>query len=442
MSDFILEYDILESIVKDSNSMGKRAEEYRKSLESRVISALGNVTGPSSAYLTSASDSVGDKINALKKKSDAFYHYAEQISNLLKVAEQVDQEVANTIAAQREFRIEHHESQRLGNWKAVLPNLLAGVGSSSLLAAQIAGLSAGIDTGSSKANIKLLYKSAEGKAAVTGKTANPVLPALTSKKALSKTSDLKSSKDNVKVTLKTTVKQDTQKPKSSVQQTDKTKDTAKAAASTTGDKSSIGSTSEFKKKFGETINKMAKDLGVDPNMLAAVILVESSGSGFVDGKLKIRFENHYFLKRTSEYKDLFTYDWRSHKYRTSTKEEWKTVHTGKQSSEYTAFNFAKSLKEEAAYQSISMGMGQIMGGNYKAAGYKSAKAMYEDFSKGHEQQIKGMGTFFKNYNNGNTLKALQKGDLETFVKQYNGNGQVETYTKLMKKRMEEYKKAK
>lgn len=79
---------------------------------------------------------------------------------------------------------------------------------------------------------------------------------------------------------------------------------------------------------------------------------------------------------------------------------------------------------------------------YKAAGYNSAKEMYEDFSKGNEQQLKGMITFFKNYNNGNTLKALQKGDLKSFVTQYNGDGQVETYTNLMIKKAEQYKNTK
>ncbi len=209
-----------------------------------------------------------------------------------------------------------------------------------------------------------------------------------------------------------------------------------------GDKSPIGSTSEFKHKYGNTIKQMANELEVDPNMLAAVILVESGGSGFVNGRLKIRFENHYFLNRTNGYTDLFTYYWKDHKFRKSIDEEWKPVHTNKQSSEYAAFNFAKSLNEEAAYESISMGMGQIMGAHFRAAGYNSAKKMYEDFSRGHEQQIKGMATFFKNYNNGSTLHALQIGDLETFVTQYNGNGQVEDYTNLMKKRMEEYKNAK
>jgi RHS repeat-associated protein len=209
-----------------------------------------------------------------------------------------------------------------------------------------------------------------------------------------------------------------------------------------GDKSPIGSTAEFKKKFGYIINEQANELGVDPNLLAAVILVESGGSGFVNGNLKIRFENHAFLNATNKYKELFTYEWRSHRFRTSTNSKWKKVHTGKQNDEYVAFEFAASLNKNAAYESISMGLGQIMGYNHNAAGYSSAKEMYEDFGKGHGQQIKGMITFFKNYRNGSTLRALQHGDLKTFVTQYNGTGQVDAYTKIMMKRMEEYKNAK
>jgi hypothetical protein len=127
MSDFILEYDILESIAKHSNSLGKRAEEYKESLENRMLSGIGNITGPSSRYLLNASDSISDKINDLKQKSETFYNFAKQISNLLKVAEQIDQEVADAISAQREYLLEHHESLRIQNFKVRLLELLVEV---------------------------------------------------------------------------------------------------------------------------------------------------------------------------------------------------------------------------------------------------------------------------------------------------------------------------
>jgi hypothetical protein len=127
MSDFILEYDILESIAKHSNSLGKRAEEYKESLENRMLSGIGNITGPSSRYLLNASDSISDKINDLKQKSETFYNFAKQISNLLEVAEQIDQEVADAISAQREYLLEHHESLRIQNFKVRLLELLVEV---------------------------------------------------------------------------------------------------------------------------------------------------------------------------------------------------------------------------------------------------------------------------------------------------------------------------
>ena len=45
MSDFILEYECLESIVHYSKALGKRAEEYSEGLESKIIRGIGNVTG-------------------------------------------------------------------------------------------------------------------------------------------------------------------------------------------------------------------------------------------------------------------------------------------------------------------------------------------------------------------------------------------------------------
>ncbi|WP_127489372.1 N-acetylmuramidase domain-containing protein [Paenibacillus ehimensis] len=212
----------------------------------------------------------------------------------------------------------------------------------------------------------------------------------------------------------------------------------------TGDRQAIGSIAEFKRKYGGIIQTNAQELGVDANVLAAVILVESSGSGFVDGKLKIRFENHQFVDRAG-YKELFTWSsearWKGHKFRESVKHEWKMVHTGSQMGEYAAFEFAKKLKESAAYEAISMGMGQIMGFNYKQAGYHSAREMFDDFNRGHEQQINGMIHFMRGYNGGKLLKALKNNDLRSFVTQYNGSGQVDAYTEKMEKAMETYRKA-
>jgi hypothetical protein len=146
MSDFILEYEVLEKIAKNSNSLGKSAKEYSERLQSKIISGINDITGASSGYLVSANDLVRDKINALNQKSQAFYSFAEQVSYLLKVAEEADQEVADAIAAQREYFLDHHESLRIDDWKAKLLDLLVDVKNSIPLLNLLADILKGLET--------------------------------------------------------------------------------------------------------------------------------------------------------------------------------------------------------------------------------------------------------------------------------------------------------
>lgn len=197
-----------------------------------------------------------------------------------------------------------------------------------------------------------------------------------------------------------------------------------------GDKSSFSTVAEFKKKYGDVIKKIGAELNVDPNILGGVVLVESGGSGFENGKLKIRFEVHHFVKQSTS---LFSFGRprsKGHKYRESAGLPWKEVHTKDQSSEYGALDLAITQNEEKAYSAISMGLTQIMGFNHKALGYKSAKEMFQKFSTGHEEQIRGFVSFIKHKN---LIKALQKEDFNAFVSAYNGKGNVEQYTKKLRK---------
>lgn len=201
------------------------------------------------------------------------------------------------------------------------------------------------------------------------------------------------------------------------------------------DKREIASIAEFKKRYGSMINEKAKELGVDPDLLGATIWVESSGSGFSGGKLKIRFENHHFIDKAGKDYGLFSgTEWNApHFYRESSNEPWKVVHSGEQYDEHAAFESAKRLNPEAAHKSVSMGMGQIMGFNHKAAGYDSAKEMFDDFSRGHTPQINGMVAFLRNDKDGNLVKALQDRDLREYVKLYNGTGDEASVAKYLKK---------
>lgn len=79
-----------------------------------------------------------------------------------------------------------------------------------------------------------------------------------------------------------------------------------------------------------------------------------------------------------------------------------------------------------------------MGEDYKAAGYNSAKEMFDDFSRGHTPQINGMASFIKNAKGGSLLRALQNRDLREFVKLYNGEGNIEEYLKKLEEKVPIY----
>lgn len=181
----------------------------------------------------------------------------------------------------------------------------------------------------------------------------------------------------------------------------------------------------LKEKHGALLQSYAN--AIDVNVLGAFILVESSGSGFSNGKLVIRLENHKFINYAG-YKDIyFSYGnpiYKGHMYRTNKEATWITCHTC-QAQEYDAFNFAKTLNSDAVYKSVSMGLGQIMGFNYNNCGYSSAKAMYDDFITGEDKQIRGIINLI--LNNANLLKACKDKNYSKIAYYYNGSGAVDTY---------------
>lgn len=199
----------------------------------------------------------------------------------------------------------------------------------------------------------------------------------------------------------------------------------------------------LKKNHGALITTYANQYNIDVNVLGAFILVESSGSGFSNGKVKIRLENHHFIKySSSDYKDkYFTYGnptYTGHKYRKNVKDSWITCHTS-QTQENDAFNFAKTLNENAAYMSISMGLGQIMGFNHSACGFTSAKAMYTAFAKGEAEQIKGMIMFIAS--NSKLLTACRDKNYRKIAEYYNGSGNVSDYAPKLEAAYTYYKNA-
>ncbi len=151
---------------------------------------------------------------------------------------------------------------------------------------------------------------------------------------------------------------------------------------------------------GRFVYQQSQALGFEAAIGAAVLSVESGGSGHVNGKLKIRFESHIFQNRSGQYVGV--------------------NHTGAQADEYAAFEQAKTVNRTAAYESISMGAAQIMGFNAQRVGYGSAEEMFDEFQVSLAAQLAGMFEFVRT---SKTLhNAAKAKDWATFAYYYNGAG--------------------
>lgn len=153
----------------------------------------------------------------------------------------------------------------------------------------------------------------------------------------------------------------------------------------------------------------ADALDVPVAAIKAVSEVEAPGSGFLpSGEPKVLFERHKFSKRTGG--------------------KWDSTHPGisfpkwggygNESAQHTRLQQAASLDRDAALMSASWGKFQILGENYKQAGFDELQdfinAMYRDESS----HLKAFVSFIRN--DSRLLTALQKRNWATFARIYNG----------------------
>jgi len=147
--------------------------------------------------------------------------------------------------------------------------------------------------------------------------------------------------------------------------------------------------------------------------LMAFIEVETGGEGFDSetGKIMIQFEPAWFRKKAP--------------YAPSGK--WSLNKVERQEKEWIAFNDAFAKNPNAAMESTSIGLGQIMGFNYKKLGFESVGAMWDDAKTGLEAQIIQIVKFITG--TPNLLKAIKTHNWHLCAVYYNGAG----YKELAKK---------
>ena len=197
-------------------------------------------------------------------------------------------------------------------------------------------------------------------------------------------------------------------------------------------------------KYGNLLAHLSNKLGIELAASVAVLSVESGGVGIDDGRALIRFENHLFYKywgkyNEAKYKQHFQFaagkNWLGHKYRKDPDGDWIDFH-GDQDKEYDALNFARSLDDEKALLSISMGLPQILGSNSKLIGYDSVQEMFENFNKDIRYHIFGLFDFFSP----RMIKYLKNKEFVNFAKYYNGQGQARRYGKFIQDYYEAFPK--
>ena len=146
---------------------------------------------------------------------------------------------------------------------------------------------------------------------------------------------------------------------------------------------------------------LAKEFVISISKVKAIDFVESNGLGFINGKIVIQFEPHYF-KRISR---LSTGLWASNKVERQTK-EWQ------------AFNDAFKKNPTAAMEATSIGRMQVMGKHWKRLGFKSVGDMW-DFAKDSETNQLWLGLKFIETDRA-LFKAVKDWNTKEVARRYNG----------------------
>ena len=155
----------------------------------------------------------------------------------------------------------------------------------------------------------------------------------------------------------------------------------------------------------EITKRASKTFGFETAVLDAFIEVETGGKGFnTDGKIMIQFEPAWFKKKAPY----------------APSGAWSVNKVDVQSKEWIAFNDAFKKKPDAAMESTSIGLGQIMGFHWKRLGFKSVGEMWDHAKKSLENQVWQIAKFIDT-DKKLKLAILQK-DWFTIASIYNGSG--------------------
>jgi hypothetical protein len=154
----------------------------------------------------------------------------------------------------------------------------------------------------------------------------------------------------------------------------------------------------------QQITDLATKYGLSYASLKAIVEVESGGIGFANdtGKIIIQFEPSWF-KRKSPYTPSGL---------------WSQNGVERQSKEWIAFNDAFAKNPNAAMQSTSIGLMQVMGFHFGELGFKTVGAMWDFAKKSEANQLELGLKFIKS--DSKMYNGLKNNDFAIFAYHYNG----------------------
>lgn len=154
------------------------------------------------------------------------------------------------------------------------------------------------------------------------------------------------------------------------------------------------------------IRTLAERNGYSYAALKAIISVESGGIGFASdtGKIIIQFEPVWF-RRKEPYAPSGL---------------WSVNGVERQRREWIAFNSAFKINPNAAMESTSVGMMQVMGFHFKSLGFKTVGEMWDYAKVSEANQVELAIRFIKL--NPKLDQAVKNKDWPTVAYYYNGSG--------------------
>lgn len=160
----------------------------------------------------------------------------------------------------------------------------------------------------------------------------------------------------------------------------------------------------------------AISLGCDLAAIKAVAEVESRGDGFIKDKTGARvpktlFERHVFSRLTGGKYDAIAPDI------SNPISSAKDRSYGTYAEQPARLEKAAKLDRNAALQSASWGIFQIMGFNYQLAGFKTLQDFVNAMYKDEDEHLKAFVNFVKN---SDLASALKNHDWAAFARGYNG----------------------